>query len=238
MKAHPALSAEKDCNAYLVRLKDGPVLVDCGTPVGSAAIKANIRKAGFDPGGITDLMLTHSHDDHAGAAFAWQRDYGIRIHLGETGAEHLERGDKRLLGGEYDSFEVDHRVRDNEEFQVAGSVVRATSAPGHTPDCVLYTCELDGRFVGFSGDVCFAPADWDPMPGIVGTLGAPWKSNLTDYRESLKRMLRIEMDVLLPGHGFIVTGKEAVHKTVAAALATIEGFLATPKIYAFYLGEL
>lgn len=236
MKSRPALSDEKDCNVYLVQGGSKPLLVDCGTLKGMPTIENNIWEIGLEPTEITDLLLTHCHADHSEAAESWRIQHGVRTHLSVVGAEHLDRGDKCLLGGnEFPSFGVDHRVNNEEAFEAAGITVKAMAAPGHGPECTLYHMKLDGKNICFSGDVCFAPADWDPEPGIVGTLGAPWKSNLSDYRDSLKRMLRIKMDVLFPGHGLVMKGEEEVRDTVAAALQTIERFLATPKIYAFYL---
>ena len=236
MKSRPALSDEEDCNIYLVQGGTRQLLVDGGTLKGMRRIESNIREIGFALTGITDLLLTHCHADHTEAAESWRIQHGVRTHLSVIGAAHLDRGDKCLLGGDgYPSFGVDHRVSDGEGFEAAGIKVKSIAAPGHCPDCMLFCTVLDGQSICFSGDVCFAPADWDPEPGIVGTLGALWKSNLSDYRETLERMLRLKIDALFPGHGPVVKGEKEVRETVAAALQTIERFLATPKIYAFYL---
>jgi len=244
LKAHPVLSVKKDCNVYLLRMAAGYALADCGTIEGKVCIEGNVAELAIASDQVTDLLLTHSHVDHTEAAAQWQSTHHVRVHLHAAGAEHLARGDTCLLGhvdGKSDfthaPFHVDHAVEDGERFDVAGTEVTSFAVPGHTPDSALYVVEICGTRLGVSGDLCFAPADWDPVPGIIGALRTLWKSNLCAYAKSLKRVLQLDLDALLPGHGFAVTGRDDVRQIVSAALATIERFLATPKIYAFGMGQ-
>jgi len=225
------LSVKGDSNVYLVRLKNSLVLVDCATIKGMPIIEENIRLAGFEANHISDLLITHSHSDHTDAADLWRKRYGLRTHLNEIGAVFLDRGEPNPLS--YSSFSVDHRVRDGEVFGVAGTKVTATYVPGHTLDSTLFTLELNGQKIGLSGDFVFGPADWNKEGGGLGAMRALWKSSLRDYRDSLKAVLKMEIDVLLPGHGRIIAGRENVRKELATALATIENLLATEKIYIF-----
>jgi len=244
LKAHRVLSVKRDCNVYLLRMVEGYALADCGSLEGKAHIEGNLADLGIAPDDVTDLLLTHSHADHTEGAAQWRSSHNVRIHLNTVGAEHLARGESCLLGyvhGESDfthaPFHVDHAVEDGERFDVAGTEVTSLAVPGHTPDSTLYVLELCGTRLGVSGDLCFAPADWDPVPGGIGALRTLWKSNLRAYAKSLKRVLDLDLDALLPGHGFIVSGPDDVREIVSASLATIERFLATPKIHAFGMGR-
>jgi len=143
----------------------------------------------------------------------------------------FDRKDSSLLGYVGGPFHVDHRVRDGEVFQVAGTVVTATFVPGHTLDSTLFTLKLNGQIVGFSGDLVFGPADWNEEGGGLGAMRTLWKSSLSDYRDSLKRVLEMKIDILLTGHGHIISGSDNVLKELTSALKTVERFLATPKIY-------
>ncbi len=239
-KDFATLSLKGDSNVYLVRLKNGLVLVDCATIKSMPIIEENIRLAGFEANQVSDLMLSHSHADHTEAASLWRKRYGLRTHLSEIGAIFMDRDDSSLLGyvgGDYPlkyaPFVVDHRVRDGEVFQVAGTTVTATYVPGHTLDSTLFTLELNGQIIGISGDFVFGPADWNKAGGGLGAMRTLWKASLRDYRDSLKRVLEMEIDVLLPGHGRIIAGRENVRKELTTALATIENLLATEKIYIF-----
>lgn len=60
-------------NAYLLANNgrddgDGLTLVDGGTAKQGSKLVRSIRLLGFDPRALTDLLLTHWHDDHAGSA--------------------------------------------------------------------------------------------------------------------------------------------------------------------------
>jgi glyoxylase-like metal-dependent hydrolase (beta-lactamase superfamily II) len=218
------LSAEPDGNVYLLENSGSPVLVDCGTQEGHASVRANLERTGVDGRNVHDLILTHSHWDHTEAAAAWQRgSLGLRTHLNSVGEAHLRCGDHRLVGYQvnppphsFEVFRVDHAVKDGERFDLGPLRVDAHHLPGHTPDSTLYTVRLDGITAGFCGDVVFKPRT--SRGPILGQLCSLWLSNLDDYVSSLRRMLELRVDLLLPGHGDPVSGAEAVRTSVAETL--------------------
>ena len=107
---------------------------------------------------------------------------------------------------------------------MAGIAVEASLLPGHTPDSTAYVLEHEGLRVGVTGDVAFGPK----RGGLrsLGFLCALWLSNLGDYVASLRRLEAIELDLLVPGHGAPVRGREAVREAVGTARATAEGYAA------------
>lgn len=220
-----SLSAEEDANVYLLEDSRSLVLVDCGTRAGRPLVHANLSRLGVDPRRVADLLLTHSHWDHAEATATWQTELdGIRTHLSSVGGAFLSRGDHRLVGYQLNPpphafavFHIDHAVRDNETFDLGSMRAKAHHLPGHTPDSTLYTIDLDDLTVGFCGDIVF-----QPRPGsgpILGQLCSLWLSNLDDYVASLRRMLEIRIDLLLPGHGEPVRGEALVRDAVGETLA-------------------
>jgi len=226
-------------NVYLVAGGRGGLLIDCGVLSEREIVEANIREAGLDPGDLTDLILTHSHWDHSEAAAEWQKAYGVRVHFNSVGADYLARGDLRLTGSrlneppyQFPRFRVDHSVGDGESFDAGAGTVTAYHVPGHTPDSTLLTMELGETRVGFCGDATFGPNDRGQL-GNVGWLCMVWGSDLRAYRDTLKRMARMEFDLLLPGHGSALVGTEASANAIAASLATIEHFLSDPLIRNF-----
>ncbi len=230
-----ALSFEDDANVYVLRGPAGVALVDCGHLAGKAAIEANVRVTGVEPTQLDDLLLTHSHWDHTQAARAWQAEHELRTHLNACGAEYLARGDLRLVGTPlhgpefpFDPFAVDHAVADGERFELAGMAVQAHWLPGHTPDSTAYVFERDGARVGVTGDVAFGPKGGGLR--ALGFLCALWLSNLDDYVASLRRLAALRLDLLLPGHGAPVQGRDAVRTAIDAALATAEAYAADPSL--------
>jgi len=218
------LSAEADGNVYFVELPEARVLVDCGTVAGLPLIRGNLSRLGVELRDVTDVLLTHSHWDHTEAASPMQADApSMRTHLNTVGHAFLERGDHRLVGHyiapppyAYQTFRVDHSVFDDETFELGTTMVTAHHLPGHTPDSTLYTLEHEGTVIGFCGDIAFEPRP-DEGP-ILGQLCTLWLSNLDRYTTSLERMLGIDIDVLLPGHGNPVRGRSDVRSAIEQTL--------------------
>jgi glyoxylase-like metal-dependent hydrolase (beta-lactamase superfamily II) len=222
-----ALSAEADGNVYLLTTGASHVLIDCGTRTGFPAIRANLERLGFDGSQIRDLLLTHSHWDHSEAAAQWQAENDVRTHLNSVGRAFLDRGDHRLLGyqigpppHDFDVFDVDHGVDDGETFQLGAIVATAYHLPGHTPDSTLITAEHGGMTFGFCGDIVFHPRQEDGP--ILGQLCSLWLSNLDHYIDSLQRMLELDIDLLLPGHGNPVCGKRETRLATEQTLRLAE----------------
>lgn len=225
-------SMDGDGNVYLIKGPAGGVLVDIGRGLTHPIIESNLREAGIEPSDVTDLILTHSHWDHTGGAAQWQNQYDVRAHLNAIGADWLARGDHRLVGvmgpdSEFELFRIDHPIEDGEPFTAGGVEIRPTFSPGHTPDSTFMLSDIDDRTVAICGDVCFG-IDQQGDLGMIGWLCVMWESNLLHYRNSLQRMGEIKVDVLLPGHGFIIDGAAEVRKTILASLETVEKLLADP----------
>lgn len=70
-------------NSYLLQDGDGAILVD--TPWGTddviEAVVDGVRATGTDPADVRQVIATHYHEDHAGAAGWWQQRYGSTVAL-------------------------------------------------------------------------------------------------------------------------------------------------------------
>jgi glyoxylase-like metal-dependent hydrolase (beta-lactamase superfamily II) len=236
--AVPALSAEADSNVYLLRLDGAVVLVDCATRAGRHEIGENLDAIGQAPGALTDLLLTHSHWDHSDASAAWQAELPLlRTHLNRVGADFLRRSDHRLVGyqvneppNDFTPFRVDHAVEDGERFRLGHVAVTARFVPGHTPDSTIYTLEHRGLTIGIGGDVMFAP-----RPGrgaVLGQLCTLWLSDLDHYAESLRRLVDVPLDVLLPGHGDAIVGRDRVSDAAQTTLELARSLALDPRVRA------
>lgn len=218
-----ALSAEGDANVYVLHEDSSAALIDCGTLEGRAQIEANVAETGAALTDLAELLLSHSHWDHSEAASHWQTSLGLRTHLNATGASFLANGDHRLVGDQtfgpgygFEPFAVHHAIADGETFALAGVPMTTRFLPGHTPDSTLFTFERDGRRLGLCGDIAFgSKADGDTALGLLSLL---WLSNLDAYVESLAKLAAMEIDVLIPGHGGVVNGRDNVRTAVESTV--------------------
>jgi glyoxylase-like metal-dependent hydrolase (beta-lactamase superfamily II) len=91
------------------------------------------------------------------------------------------------------------------EILLGGRIITAIHMPGHSPGSVVYLTESDGKKVLFGQDV-------------HGPLAPMLKSNRKDYLDSLKKMIRLDSDILCEGHFGVYRGKEAINKFISSFL--------------------
>ena len=82
--------------SFLVRGPGGPVLVETGPGSTVPALQAALAQHCLQPADIHDVLLTHIHLDHAGAAGWWARQ-GAIIHVHHVGAPHLAQPERLLI---------------------------------------------------------------------------------------------------------------------------------------------
>ena len=76
----------RDSCAYLIDFGE-PLLIDGGSGFGFDEMVANIKSAGYQPGDIRSIILTHCHFDHIGGAFIYRHHFQSRITMHEMDAQ-------------------------------------------------------------------------------------------------------------------------------------------------------
>jgi glyoxylase-like metal-dependent hydrolase (beta-lactamase superfamily II) len=182
--------------AYMVPHRQGVALVECGPGSTLAALQAGLKSYGYQVSDVTDVLLTHIHLDHAGAA-GWLARQGACVHVHPAGTSHLINPEKLLssaariygdmmetLWGEFLPVPEERLfvVQDNDEIDIDGQLrFRALETPGHayhhhayiTGD-TCFTGDIGGVRVGGQCHVRL------PMP--------PPDLNLELWRSSLERL--------------------------------------------------
>jgi glyoxylase-like metal-dependent hydrolase (beta-lactamase superfamily II) len=192
---------------YLIPHKDGIVLVESGPGSTKDALKAGLAKCGFQLKDITDVLLTHIHLDHAGAA-GWLSRQGARIHVHPVGAPHLLDPEKLLssagriygdlmdsLWGEFLAVLPDKLSvpKDGQAVEINGLSFLPVDTPGHAFHHYAYIFE-DICFSGDIGGIRLGglPHIRIPMP--------PPEFHLEKWRESLDRLRKMKFSRIAPTH--------------------------------------
>ena len=81
------MGAARTVGAYLLDTSEGLSLFDCGPTSCLPALKAGLAERGHELGDVKQLLLSHIHLDHAGAAGVLVREH--------PGADRLGLGDRR-----------------------------------------------------------------------------------------------------------------------------------------------
>lgn len=195
-----------DCHVYLLDGGSELALVDVGAGMGAEAILENVRRAGFDPGDVRRILLTHAHGDHAGGAARMRALLpNAEVCVSHEVAGLVRTGDEEgtsiALAKRAGVYPVDYRLEpcpvgrelaDGDGIVVGDLTLECIDTPGHSSGHVSFLLERDGRRCLFGGDVVF-------HGGTVLLQSIP-DCSLTELTSSLRKLRGLEIDALFPGH--------------------------------------
>jgi glyoxylase-like metal-dependent hydrolase (beta-lactamase superfamily II) len=220
---NPSMMTGPGTNTYLVGDGDALACIDPG-PEDDRHLAAIEDAVRAVHGHISTVLLTHSHPDH--------RPLAKRL---------AERSGASMLAHDPDGDGA-QRLRDNEVVQVGGVALRAVHTPGHASDHLCFHDAEAGEL--FSGDHL--------LSGMTTVINPP-DGDMSDYMDSLQRVLALRPRLIHPGHGgTIENGVAAIEEYIAHRLereAQVEDAVrrrgeatapidVVPQIYAAYPREL
>jgi len=216
----------KTTNVFLV--DESPrTLIDTGikTDLSFERLTQSLRELGFSISSIERILITHGHIDHYGQAlkisslsgapiYLHPKEYGrIRsiIHsFGSLRTILLRNGVPRGMVNETIHFmESAQRMadplseafflEDGEPVSFTSMIWRTIHCPGHSPGLICFY--WPEKKVLFTGDHLLKEITPNPVL-YVPDHNPPFRyPSLGEYLCSLQKLERIEMDLLLPGHG-------------------------------------
>lgn len=201
-----------DYFVWLIRSPDGDILVDTGFDEVAAnrrrrqmvrPVADGLRALGVDPQGITDVIITHMHYDHAGNLALFPN---ARFHLQD--AEMAYCTGRAMthphLAAPFDAEDVVTMVRRIYAGRVvfhAGEVsltagISLHPMPGHTPGLQAVRVSTERGPVVLASDAAHFWAN------LKREVPFPIVANVPDYLDSLRRLraLAESDDHIIPGH--------------------------------------
>jgi glyoxylase-like metal-dependent hydrolase (beta-lactamase superfamily II) len=159
--------AERTIGSYLVDTSEGPALFDCGPTSCLPALKAGLAARGLELGDVRNLLLSHIHLDHAGAAGVLVREHpDLTVWVSEVGAPHLvdpsklERSARRLYGEHFDGLWGELAPTPAANVRVVGERVlglECLPTTGHASHHVSYLHEDGTLYAGDAAGVRIQP---------------------------------------------------------------------------------
>jgi len=195
------ISNSGDCMVYLVDCKSELALVDAGVSADISKICKNIKMASLNPKDISTLFITHSHIDHVGGAASFRERYGCKTVAHELDGDAVEKADPELTGAVWYNqklipCKVDVKLSGSEgEVPVGNKTFRWFHTPGHTPGSISILLNTSGGNILFAQDV-------------HGPFMPQFRSNISDWAESMKKLIELDFDVLAEGHFGIYKPKD------------------------------
>lgn len=185
-----------------------PTLIDPGHAHLFSNAAAAAARDGVDIGRPKLILFTHGHPDHIEAADLF--DDGVLRAIGEEEYEYLRgRGKELFLGaGAQPPGRPFKALLKEGPLTLGDRTFLVISTPGHSPGsiCLYETKEK----ILISGDTVFyLGVGRTDLPG-----GDPER-----LAASIKKLSRLDVEWLLPGHGEMLKGRKAIQKNFAAILA-------------------
>ncbi len=197
--------------SYLLVDGDGLTLVEAGPSSTTEALLAGIRAAGFDPAGITQLLVTHIHLDHAGAAGSLLRRLPrAQLFVHPVGAPHLIDPSKLVSSATRIYGEAMERLwgeilpvpeerlsvlEDGMEIRAGGRTLVALDTPGHAAHHLAFHDPTAGLV--FTGDVAAVRL---AHTGYVRPPTPPPELDLELWQQSVARLRALQPRRLLLTH--------------------------------------
>ena len=187
---NPGMMTGPGTNSYLVGSGEGDAaawaVIDPG-PADACHLQALLAAA---PGRITHVLATHTHVDHSPGASAL---------AAATGAQVWGRRPTHAMGQDA-SFQPTHEPVEGQRLTLGeGVVLRVLHTPGHASNHLCFLLESE-RWL-FTGD--------HVMQGSTVVINPP-DGDMVAYLAALQRLLHEDLDMLAPGHGFLVAQPHAV----------------------------
>jgi glyoxylase-like metal-dependent hydrolase (beta-lactamase superfamily II) len=180
---NPGIMTLQGTNQYVVG-KESVLVIDVALSADSNMDGIIEQAEAMGAKKIEKILLTHIHSDHCGGALALRKRCGAKLGIHRSRAGYL--------GGE------DFQYDGNDQIAFGGGELRVLHTPGHeSGHCCFYE---SGDRVLFSGD---------NILGYGTAVIRPPDGNMTDYLQSLERLLEFDISLILPGHGPLVGKPEA-----------------------------
>ncbi len=190
---------ENNCNSFII---GGEILtlIDPGHIQYLPGLFHQIEEDGLSKDRLKLILLTHSHPDHLEGIEAFL-DQPVKIAMSREEDQYLQNIGKYLfemMGIPLPPYRIDFFLKEG-ELRLKNRVLQIFQTPGHSPGSLsIYWSEKKALF---TGDLIFY--------GGVGRTDFP-KGNSKLLIRSIERLARLDVEILLPGHGEIVIGKEMV----------------------------
>jgi glyoxylase-like metal-dependent hydrolase (beta-lactamase superfamily II) len=204
-------------NSYLLKAKNGYLLIDTSLPEYAKAFQGRLEKVNVKLSEINYLLITHSHDDHAGFAAEIKEKTGCMIITHRNAVESLKQGTIINVGqflnrqahltmslynlAKRRTFEysplilTDNDViisEDNDEvLRKIGIDGKIICTPGHTDDCISVILDNGDAFVS---DACMSNLGFLHYRPIE-------VSNLKQVFESWQKIIDNGAKTIYPSHG-------------------------------------
>ncbi len=177
--------ANRGANVILIAEQE-LTIIDTGHAGSSPQIVDFIRQLGRSPEEISLIILTHNHIDHVGGLAELKQLTSARVAIHKSAIG--ERGNRPSVRTE----DADIQLEGGEVLKPLGGL-EIVHTPGHTPGCISLFSPRNKLLI--TGDAMLKGRRSLHLPVRLPN------SDMAQALESIKKMARLDFDVLCFGHG-------------------------------------
>ena len=195
------------------------ILIDSGDCAGNidSLLCPALKKMGYSLKDIDWLCNTHCHGDHVGGHHRILELANVKVAAYVESCPKIKDPLKyaKLIRATYPGFsppasatlkgvEADHILQ---EGDMVGRRLQVIATPGHDTDCVsFYDTKTKTLITG------------DSLQGNgTATQGTALYMDLDDYRNTLEKLMGMDVENIISGHPYLVSGDKAIGKEAATA---------------------
>ena len=191
-------------SSHLIDTGEGLLLLDTGFPQTVYLLLESIRRMGFDPDDIRQVLHCHGHYDHFGGTRAIVELTGASTALGKEDipvlTEHLELSWAPEYGVEfYETFAVDTPLSDGDTVTLGSTTIECMHIPGHTAGSMAYFFEIEDRGKSYTVGIHGGPGFNTLSDEYLRRYGLPC-SVRQDYMQSLVRLKSRKVGIFIGAH--------------------------------------
>ena len=210
-----------DSNIYILNNS----AIDAGTGFNFTRLRMILKGMQKDLGDFKQVINTHCHFDHIGGNGYF---LNARFAIHEADAEVMENADREMSMAEFFDGNLHPRkphivLKDGDVVDFGNMKLEVIHTPGHTPGSICLYNRAKG--ILFSGDTVFADG--------VGRTDIPG-GNPAALEESLKKLSKLKINIILPGHGepVLSNGSKVIAELLKAGVQPVdeddEGLIGKP----------
>ena len=224
-----------DDASFLIKTRDGLILLDTGEEAAFPQIKSHIEELGFKLNDIKYLIHSHSHSDHvAGDADFKKLVPGAKLLASALDAEVIESGGKKDFDtsrAQFKPAKVDRIIKDGDKLTLGEVTLTAHLTPGHTIGCTTWSTTVEDAGKKLNAIfVCSARIS----EGVALVNNPRYPEIASDFKKTFATLKDMPVDVFFASHGFFfdLVGKSKL----AAANPKVNPFI-DPKGYRDFIAS-